>query len=360
MRSKKGSLHRSERSPFWIFRRYSSVKLAEFVKSTGVESTDKNRSKAYSRGIELYDEWLGTHLTTGRQHLIKDIARVVLASKLSTKGGKTGPTYRSAHNQIEKHIIPRFGHLKPHQVDSLLWDEYDAEERAAGRKALFNTRKYMIEILRKAEGSGLIKKVPKLSDNDPPPSPPKYLKKQTVRSILIQLSAPIKKKRKREYLSARAFTQMKYFFYMLYKMGMRPEEALQYEWSMFHWKEGEHGTLHIPALITKTNRQRSIPVNSRVSRVMRHLQRDAVSKWVFPSPYKKGERQRNYRKAWDSAVTRAGIDATTYNLRDTAITDMLKRGLSPIFIARYVDNSASIIETKYAVAETDIMKKVAG
>lgn len=369
MRSKSGSLHQHAGSPNWFFRRYSAVKKREFRVSTGILATDKNRAKAYEKGLKLYDEWLGTHLPTGRQILIKDIAMTVLRSKESKKHGKDGAQYRSAQYQIETKIIPRFGHYKPSQVTSLLWDEYDAEERmprlgddgetVPGRKALRNTRAFMIEILRKAKNSGLIKEIPALTNNDPPPEPPKYLDRNTVRAILKACSAPIVKKRKQEYVSDRPFSQTKYLFFLMWKQGPRPEEALQYEWSMFHWKEGPNGTLYIPGAITKTNRPRVIPINSRVSRVFWQLYRQAKTKWVFPSPYNQGKRQKNYIKAWNAAIDRVGIDATPYNLRDTFITNQLKAGVSSTFIGKYCDNSAEMIDKKYAVAERSIMERIA-
>lgn len=371
MRSKKGSLHKSDRSPYWQFRRYSAIKQREFQCSTGILAGDKNRSKAYAKGVELFDEWLGTHLPSGRQLLIKDIARVVLVAKESKKNGKKGRTYNDAKDQITKNILPRFGHLKPNQITSMLWDEYDAEERAPridestgkeipGRQALQNTRKFMIEILLKAKEAGLIKRMPELKKNDPPPEPPKYLKKQEVMKIIRAMSAPIQKRRKQVYSSKRSFSQMKYFFFLMWKQGARPEEILQYEWSMFHWDEGKYGTLHIPSHASKTNRARAIPINSRVSRVFKALQKNAVSKWVFPSPYLKGERQRNYAKIWESARNRTGIVATPYNLRDTCITEMLMKKLSVTFIAKYVDSSVYMIEKRYAVSISAVMAEIAG
>lgn len=371
MRSKKGSLHRSGRSPYWQWRRYSSIKRREFQCSTGIEATDKNRSRAYTKGVELFDEWLGTHLPSGRQLLIRDIARTVLVAKESKKNGKAGRTYRDAYDQITKNILPRFGHMKPNQITSMLWDEYDAEERSPGidettgeilpgRQAIQNTRKFMIEILLKAKEAGLIKKMPVLKKNDPPPAPPKYLKKQEVMKLIRAMSEPVAKRRKKLYVSARPHSQMKYFFYLLWKQGARPEEVLQYEWSMFHWDEGRYGTLYIPGHITKTNRARPIPVNSRVCRVFKVLHKNADSKWVFPSPYLKGQRQKNYNKVWESARNRTGISATPYNLRDTCITEMLMKKLSATFIAKYVDSSVYMIEKKYAVSINAVMTEIAG
>lgn len=374
MRSKKGSLHKHAGSPNWFFRRYSGVKKREFRVSTGLPATDKNRAKAYDIGLTKFDEWLGTHLPSGRQILIKDIAVTVLRSKENKKHGKDGAQYRSAKYQIETKIIPSFGHYKPNQVTSLLWDEYDTEERmprigdngetVPGRKALRNTRAFMIEILRKAKSSGLIKEVPILANNDPAPEPPKYLERQVVRLILKEMSAPIQKKRKQKYVSERPFSQTKYLFFLMWKQGCRPEEALQYEWSMFRWNEGKHGMLHIPLAITKNShkkkRGRVIPVNSRVARVFKILQKSSKSKWVFPSPYIKGERQRNYAKSWEAAVDKLGVDATPYNLRDTFITNQLKAGISSTFIGKYCDNSAHIIDAKYAVPEQSVMERIAG
>ena len=122
MKSKKyPNLHLYPKSPNWVFRKYSSAKRAEFIKSTG----ERDEARAYKRGLQLFNDWLGVYLPSGRQLLFKDVARAVLVAKESKKRN----TYRSAKNQIENHLVPAFGHLRLDQVTALRWDQYDSQER---------------------------------------------------------------------------------------------------------------------------------------------------------------------------------------------------------------------------------------
>jgi integrase len=339
-----GNLHKLDWTPNWVFRKYSSQKRKEFVASTGFPAEEKYAPQAYKKGIELFNEWLGQYVESGRQLLIKDLARAVLASKESKKGGKHGATYRSAHNQITNHIIPAFGHFRPDQLTSLKWEQYDTEERRNGKRtALANTRKFVVEIMNRALDEGLVRRIPDFKNNDPESAPPRYLYRAEIRRFM-RGAAPT----------------TKLLAFIMWKQGPRPSEVLQYRFSMIRFEDGPHGTIEIPGKITKNGKTRIIPLNSRVSRVLRYLKARSNSDCLFPSPKNPNEPMQEYKTGFETAFRRAELDAIPYNFRDTAITDMLRRGLSSIFIAKYVQNSALIIEKRYAVALTDSLRKVAG
>lgn len=346
-------LHKRPGSPYWVFRKYSKEKLQEFRKSTGIPAKDSEAATAYKVGRELFDQWLGSTLDSTRDVRMRDLFNSILKLKKHSKGGEKGNTYRSAKNQIENHLIPAFGHLKPNQMTATRWKDYDAEERhkvkfskygkPIRRTRLANTRKYLIEAMIRAEDLGLIERRPKFEKLDPPGKKPKYIKRHDLRKIL-KLCLP----------------QTKLLFFIMWKQGARPDEVLQYRWSMIHWNEGKHGYIHIPAEVTKTGRAREIPLNSRVSRVLRYLSKSAATDLIFPSRYVPGERQRNYRKGWESACQQLGLDLVPYNLRDTFITDTLKRGQSASFVAKYIDSSVAMVEKHYTVLEEEAMRGVAG
>jgi integrase len=344
-------LHKYERSPYWVFRKFSKEKRKEFVKSTGLIAIENNAAKAYKVGRKHFDEWLNTSLITSRSLTMGNLLQTILLSKKRTKNGEKGNTYRSARNQINNHLIPAFGHLRPDQITQFLWETYDGQERlkvkitkhgkTIRRTKLFNTRKYLLEALRLAKSSGFIKEIPEIKDFDGDAKPAKTLDKQTIRKILkLQLR------------------QSKFFFFLLWKQGPRPEEALQYEWDMIDWNLGDYGYLNIPGRITKTGRSRNIPLNSRVSRVLRRLEKGKKSRFIFPSRYIEGDRQRNYRKGWESACKALGIDADPYNLRDTFITSQIVKGINTSRIAKYVDSSAAMIEKRYLSESPDTMQEV--
>jgi integrase len=351
------NLYRYPDRPGWYYRKYSKAKRRTFVYSTGFD----DEAEAYKAGVKAFDEWLGTKLEPGRK-LIRDFARIVLASKELAKGGKEGATYRSAENQIMNHILPHFGHLPPAQFTASHWELYNVEERkrvyhregkknkktgkqekvAYRRTALANTRKYLIEILRKAHDEGIIERVPKLKNFDPKAKGPKAIPKDEMLRIL-----------------RRASRNVKLLAFIMWKQGARPGEVLQYRWEMIDWKDGPTGTISIPGAITKTGRDRKIPLNSSVARILRWLYPRSNAPWIFPGadpaqPFK------NYRADWDRACTRVNLSYEIYNCRDTFITNCLKRGLSETFIGKYCDTSPKMIAEKYADASRGTLSEVAG
>jgi integrase len=323
-----------------MFRKYCSEKRKEFSRSTGVSDSE---AQAYKVGLEMFNKWLGVRVHhSGRELVIRDIARAVLAGKEE----KRDNTYRTAKNQIENHILPAFGHLKPSQVTTLKWNLYDAEERRKGKRTkLFNTRKAMIEILNRAKGEGLIQDVPKLKNHDGEARQGLYLDDLTVQRILNAASP-----------STRLLLET------VYRMGARPGEVLQWEWDMIHWDEDKHGRIYIPGRITKTGRSRDIPLNSRISALLKERHGSHESKFIFPSPTNPSSPMKEYKTGWKGACRRANlqIDAQPYDLRDTWVTNQAKRGISVVFTAKYADTSIVMIQKVYAKAETGAMQEAAG
>jgi transposase len=111
--------------------------------------------------------------------------------------------------------------------------------------------------------------------------------------------------------------------------------------------------------ITKTGRPRKIPLNSRVARLFRALEAKADGDYIFRA---RGTRDRpigTYNAVWDRVMETLELDYTFYNLRDTFITNALRRGLSSVFVGKYTDTSSTMIDRKYAVPEESIMEAVA-
>jgi integrase len=266
----------------------------------------------------------------------------VIASKECDKSdSKKWRTYSSALIQANRHILPNFGALRPAAITTTRWKDYDQMERRNGRKALFNTRKLMVEILRRAADEGLIQRLPELPNLDPPAEPPRVIDRATFRKLYWELSPSIR-----------------LLAVIMLRQGARPREVLQYTWRMIDFKKGKHGWITIPGEITKTGRTRSIPLNPAVSQILARQKRETASPWVFPNRKGTGP-VKTYAKVWDRACDEVGVDFDIYNLRDTFITEKLAEGLSTVFIAKYVDNSALMIERKYAVPLESAMEQVA-
>jgi integrase len=330
------NLYRYPKSPCWVFRKYSRERRREFVFSTGEE---KNEAAAYRIGLAAFEKWIGASFPAGREPIFRDLAKVVLANKQGTKPA----TFRSAQNQIGNHLIPAFGHFRLDQVTQLQWQSWVAAERARRpMKKFYNARKHLLEILRRAYEEGFIKRVPKLSNPDPKTSGGKYLTDLQVEAILS---------------SASPDTRM--LATIVWRMGARPGEAIQWEWGMIRWDEGKHGSIEIPGRITKTGRARTIPLNPEVAELLRRRQVGSESRFIFPSP-REDRPAREYKTGWRTACRKAGVVANLYWLRHTFITTCAKRGVSIVFTARYCDTSVAMIDQIYAKAIPEAMNQVAG
>jgi integrase len=329
------NLYRKRGQPCWVFSKYSAARVGEFRVTTAFEATESNAGAAYKEGMARFNDWLGSAaLRTGRDPLVRDIAKIVLDSKKA----KAKDTEIKARSEIMTKIIPAFGHLRPSQVTALRLQEYENEERAKGRTSLYNTRKYLFEILRMAKSEGLIRELPNWKPSDPEPEAPKFIDDETFEVIMHTIAGP-----ERLILS------------ILYHQGARPKEVCQYRWEMINWRTGE---ISIPKTITKTKRARTIPLNSKVLKQLKLIRQDRGP--IFPSGRHADSSRVVYDRGWLESMERLGLDFIIYNLRDSFITRKLQEGFSAVYVAKYVDSSSKEIERRYAVSMPGIMKKIAG
>ena len=150
----------------------------------------------------------------------------------------------------------------------------------------------------------------------------------------------------------------------LFSTGCRPEEALALQWK--HVREGRITfcqRLTASGVIesgTKTQRRRSITVNSRILSVLDEIK----STDALPNDYlftaKKGgfiDWHNFSNRAWKTVlVSLPDIDyRNPYQMRHTAITEMVKSGNDSVVVARWVGNSPNMISKKYLGDVSDIV-----
>ena len=259
---------------------------------------------------------------------------------LKTKETKRKTTYEIYRFQVEKIIVPFFGHLKPKELTVLKWEQFLSDQRKIGKRRHFGgLKRVLINILHHAMDEGLIEKIPKLKDYDDEPEPPRYITDEQAIKI-IHASKGI----------------MKLFVLIMWKQGGRPREVLRYRYSDID----SGGSLSIRKDISKTNRSRLIPLNSSVLRAIKFSKKHATSDYIFPNPKDPSKPMHNYKTAWNTVMKKLGYDFVPYNMRDTFITNALRRGMSAAFIGKYCDNSALMIDKKYSAPTNEMLKKIAG
>lgn len=254
-------------------------------------------------------------------------------------------TKKSFQNQIQNHLIPIFGKLPINKVNNtefLYWVS-DVRKSTDPKKItlFFNARKYLTEVLLAAKEDGLIERVPKFDNPDEPKDVGRALQDCEVLRIL-------------KFTKSRFY---RFFFYVLWKMGCRPREVLQWEWSMFRWSEPGHTWIEIPARITKTKRNRRIPVNPNVSRRLTLMQKHSDgSRFVFPDALDAETPKLQYHRVWNKACALAKVQAVPYDLRRTFITRCAAEGKPLIYVAKALDTSIQMIESTYAKAQSEVME----
>ncbi|MBD2510716.1 site-specific integrase [Nostoc muscorum FACHB-395] len=150
----------------------------------------------------------------------------------------------------------------------------------------------------------------------------------------------------------------------LFATGCRPEEALALQWK--HVKNGKVTfcqRLTASGVIedgTKTEKKRSITVDSRIQSVLSEIKTDSTSPSDSLFPAKKGgfiDWHNFSNRAWKTVLNSLpDIDyRNPYQMRHTAITRMIKNGTDSVVVARWVGNSPNMISKKYLGDVSDIV-----
>lgn len=253
---------------------------------------------------------------------------------------------RNAFADQAKHLARGFGHRKLKEIGNIVWLEWVSASRADPAMRVtrfFNARKTLIEVLHAAREEGLLERAPKLEIVDARKPIGRALSDAEIFRILHHTRKPM----------------FRLFFFALAKMGCRPKEVLQWEWEMFRWGEPGKTWIAVPARITKTDRDRLVPVNPALSRRLYDLYRDGNgSKFVWPHRGGAEQFQTSYHGAWRTACRHAGVDAMPYDLRRTFITRAVARGMPAAFVARCLDTSVKMIEAFYLKQDETLMEKI--
>lgn len=254
-------------------------------------------------------------------------------------------TKASFQNQVRKHLIPAFYELSLGSVTNAEWRAWVALQREKKPSVrFFNARKALIEVLLAAKEAGHIEKLPKFDNPDEARNVGRAMEEHEILRIIWAANRPFR-----------------FIFYTFWKMGCRPREILQWEWSMIQWNGREKTWLSVPARISKTDRSRSIALNPGVVRILAiRARKKPTSKFVFPARGDDSRYQHSYQSAWLTACRHARVDATAYDLRRTFITRRAAKGQPLLYIAKHLDTSTGLIEKVYAKAQADVMESIAG
>jgi integrase len=141
--------------------------------------------------------------------------------------------------------------------------------------------------------------------------------------------------------------------------GCRPSEAIGLEWVQINDEctkiRFDRSIVKIDRKVvknqkSKTNRVRTFPCQQQLTEILRELRANkAENSLVFPSKFGMPIDYENFsRRGWSSIVDPIlGRDSTPYSCRDTFITEQLAAGKPIAIVAKWVDNSPQIIQSRY-------------
>ena len=132
--------------------------------------------------------------------------------------------------------------------------------------------------------------------------------------------------------------------------GMRRGELLNITWDMVQW---DKKFIKLPAHITKTNRDRNVPLQPHAIEILQNLPRSLGGK-IFPIGIK------NFERSWRAICKRASITGLRFHdLKREAVSRLFEKGLSVSEVQTFVGNSFATLSVYTEHNSTTLAEKLA-
>ena len=132
--------------------------------------------------------------------------------------------------------------------------------------------------------------------------------------------------------------------------GMRRGELLNITWDMVQWYKK---FIKLPAHITKTNRDRNVPLQPHAIEILQNLPRSLGGK-IFPIGIK------NFERSWRAICKRASITGLRFHdLKREAVSRLFEKGLSVSEVQTFVGNSFATLSVYTEHNSTTLAEKLA-
>lgn len=262
-----------------------------------------------------------------------------------------------------KRLLPFFGKYRVSQITDGLWVRYLdwIREKKPGTKLGYD-RRIMVMVMRRLQREGVIRHVPKFEIPDESAQEMRTFSVEEVRALMEASE-----------------DHYRGLILMMFKMGMRPGEALRLTWDRVDFTEN---MIRLRAQDTKTRIARDMRINPDVRTWLekRHAESHLKAekrKWpkptfVFASRNKPGAPLERTNKTWERILERArkatGLEIPKpnhpYCLRHTFLTEAAKKvrtGQIPlVFVVRFAGTSIPMFERRYLHIKGSETEGVAG
>lgn len=145
--------------------------------------------------------------------------------------------------------------------------------------------------------------------------------------------------------------------------GARARESVHFRWEWIDWKTGYIHVRLRPDFATKRNKERLIPLQPELARILRTLDHRALHGWIVPDAKSRNRAGWEHYEAFKSFLVRVGIDRPQlhpHSTRHTYAALMLATQVSPTKLRRVLGHTALSTTDAYAEAEMSLARAVLG
>jgi integrase len=315
-----------------------------------------SKSSKYADAVKLRDQLIAKkvrgELTGGAPDkvLIGELLDDVLKSDIEES------TRYIWQKVVEKNIRPFFGKIRAAALTTDKMDAYRKKRIKEGRADSTVNRE--LSVLRTAFHNGRKRTPPKVITVPYFP----MVKETNVRQGFLS---------DEQYAALRDALppELQPLFVCDYLTGIRKGELLAITWDQVDF---EQEVIYLPADTTKGKEGRNVPiVAGDMERLLRAAKQERdkhwpKSPWVFN---RQGQRLKDFRDSWDSAVEQAAIETqdgrklTIHDLRRTAVRNMRRAGVPQVIRMSISGHKTGDMERRYNIADDEdilIAKKVMG
>lgn len=268
---------------------------------------------------------------------LAQLARDILAQKRL----RAPNTYLAAELRLGR-IVEFFGQMRVAEITESTWLDYiNFRRRQRADTKFFDDRKYLRQILALAVKRGI---VPRIIDLPNPDLPSDRGREITADEQLRLLRA--------------AGPELKLQIRIAVQTGLRLREMLKLRWEQIDW--GRAIIVLSPA-DTKTRRGRQVPIPPDLFERLeeRHRERGRKSRFVFPRPRDPSRPAHDNKGAWRRAKAKAHVTGRWHDLRHTAATVMIRRGVPLAVASRILGMGERVLMRIYHHTNTEDLNKAA-
>jgi integrase len=252
-------------------------------------------------------------------------------------------TYLQPFYIVSKHLDPHFGKKDIAKITQLQFEKYLMSKKEAGFK-IADHKKHIKGILKLAKKYGEDVRVFDLDVFDPTIGRGKIFTREEIIKLLWFA-------RNRSNNNKKSWN-LRLQIYMALTMGMRKGEILSFKWEYINFTTG---WIYLPpeAQKVRTTTDRAFPCNRIVLRILKARHSRSQSPYLFPNGHGETKSLVSKNEQWRRLKRVVGIKGRFHDLRHTACSYMLSKGVPEVFVKKLLGMCSDTIRRYAHVPERD-------